>query len=125
MNGLWREKDAVSDETFPAPTLRLLHDALPNLDHRPAVVLFHYTRRDDNPQLWINREPVYNTDTAWPDDAPVIRAHDLGPVRDREIFEYFAAREPERYFYTFDIATGQSEELGTAADLARRPKPPE
>jgi hypothetical protein len=30
----------------------------------------------------------------WPDDAPIIRAHDLGE-RNAELFRYYAARKPQ------------------------------
>src|SRR6185295_8819865 len=40
---------------------------------KPAVVLFRY-----DPTSELHTEPVYNTDVAWPDDAPIVRAHDLG-----------------------------------------------
>jgi hypothetical protein len=65
---------------------------------KPAVVLIRYHPGDD-----FFREPVYNWDVPWPDDAPVIRAHDLGPARDGEIFEYYARRQPDRNFYLFDF----------------------
>jgi hypothetical protein len=86
-----------------------------------AVILFRYTRPAANVVEWINREPVYNTDVAWPDDAPVIRAHDLAPERNREIIAYYAKRQPDRFFYRWNWTTGEVEELGTAADLAARP----
>ncbi|MDB5301841.1 MAG: hypothetical protein JWO87_3504, partial [Phycisphaerales bacterium] len=64
-------------------------------------------------------EPVYNTDVAWPDDAPVIRAHDLGDARNREIYAYYARTQPECMFYRFDPqATPSLKELGRARDLA-------
>jgi dolichyl-phosphate-mannose-protein mannosyltransferase len=118
LNGLWGKKYAVSDETFPSPMMRLMHQYLSSPDLPSCVILFRYTRPPDHVVEWINREPVFNTGVAWPDDAHVIRAHDLGPERNREIFEYYAKRQPERLFYRWDWTTGQSEELGTAAELA-------
>ena len=76
----------------------------PNLPHTPAVVLFRYAPGKDNPHI----EPVYNTDVAWPDDAPVIRAHDLGPRRNIEIFRYY----PERAFYSCDPRFSEPRFLG-------------
>lgn len=111
----------VIDETFPSPYLRYVHLVLsdPDTVEQPAVVLFTYHPGDDYFQ-----EPVYNTDVAWPDDAPVIRAHDLGPNRNREIFAYYAKTQPDRTFYLFDWAARYSKEgplkrLGTARELAR------
>jgi hypothetical protein len=88
-------------------------ERLPALVQPPAVVLFRFGPRA-NPQ----EEPVYNSGVAWPDDAPVIRAHDLGPERDAELARYFAAREPERRFYLVDRETLELRLLGTAAALA-------
>ncbi len=120
LNYLWPAADRVTDETFSSPLLRLLHDN-PKLDHLPAVILFRYdpSRRPGaapNPV----EEPVYNTDVAWPDDAPVIRAHDLGDARDRQIIDYYAARQPDRFFYRYDIASGEVTEMGEAGALAAR-----
>ena len=84
----------------------------------PAVVLVKYDPRE-NP----HDEPVYNSDVAWPDDARIILAHDLGP-RNAEIIGYFAEKDPRRRFYLFD-RTGMFQrkelplrELGTAGELA-------
>ncbi|MDB5173225.1 MAG: putative rane protein [Phycisphaerales bacterium] len=105
---------AVSDETFSSPLLQILHDRLAEDVTQPAVVLFTY-----HPGGRFFEEPVYNTDVAWPDDAPVIRAHDLGDARNREIYAYYARTQPERMFYRFDPqATPSLKELGRARDLA-------
>jgi hypothetical protein len=77
----------------------------------PAVVLFRFTP-GCNPET----EPVYNIHTAWPDDARIIRAHDLGP-RDAEIIAYYAARQPARLFYLYDRASHRLIYLNTAAAL--------
>jgi hypothetical protein len=94
-------------------------DALPATTavRTPAVVLFTY-----QPGSPIPEEPVYNTDVAWPDNAPIIRAHDLGPARNPEIFAYYAKTQPDRTFYIFDWSKVQSAEgplklLGTAREL--------
>jgi 4-amino-4-deoxy-L-arabinose transferase-like glycosyltransferase len=87
---------------------------LARLDHVPAVVLFRYETGGSS----IHEEPVYNIDAGWPDDERVIRAHDLGP-RNVEIFSYYAARQPERFFYRYDRTSRQLTPLGRAVDLAR------
>lgn len=117
LNPLWGKRYATADETFPLPArLRKLHDVEPNL--APAVILFQYTRPDQDVMQWINFEPVYNTDAAWPDDAPVVRAHDLGPERNRELFDYYARIQPDRPVYRWDLLTGKVDDLGTVRELA-------
>jgi 4-amino-4-deoxy-L-arabinose transferase-like glycosyltransferase len=107
-----RHLHAIDDETFRSPTLQFVRFHEHNVQ-RPAVILFTYS-----PGVNIIEEPVYNTDVASPDDAPVIRAHDLGE-RNREIFAYYARIQPDRTFYRFDRATGKlSGPLGTAKSLA-------
>jgi hypothetical protein len=81
----------------------------------PAVVLYTY-----DPARSPHDEPVFNADVGWPDDARVIRAHDLGPDRDRALFRYYADRQPTRTIYRYDERTGNLSRLGTAADVARR-----
>jgi hypothetical protein len=77
------------------------------------VILFTYKTGVN-----IIEEPVYNTTVAWPDDAAVIRAHDLGD-RNREILDYYARTQPERVFYRYDRASNTlSPPLGTAKSLA-------
>ena len=65
-------------------------------------------------------EVVYNTDVAWPDDAPVIRAHDLGADRNAALYRYYAQRQPDRMVYRFDRATNALVRLGNVVDLAYR-----
>jgi hypothetical protein len=79
---------------------------------QPAVVLFRFA-----PGSSVDEEPVYNTGVAWPDDAPIIRAHDLGP-RDGELLRYYAARKPGRTFYLFDRADRSLTRLGNADHAA-------
>jgi hypothetical protein len=75
-------------------------------------VLFRFSDRN------AHEEPVYNTDAAWPDDATVIRAHDLGERRNREIYRYYAQRQPDRAFYRYDRADDSIRFLGFARDLS-------
>jgi hypothetical protein len=126
LNPLWPKHTAdgkpfplTDDETFHPNDLgrmRALREH--EQDLAPAVILFHYTRPPDRQMLWISQEPVYNTATAWPDDAPVIHAHDLGPERNREIISYYAQRQPDRMFCRWDLYTGQLTQMGTARELA-------
>ncbi|HEY7119221.1 MAG TPA: hypothetical protein VH475_21710, partial [Tepidisphaeraceae bacterium] len=115
---------APADEWDVAPIFRLIDARLADLSSKPAVVLFRFDPIHGNPHV----EPVYNTDVAWPDDAPVIRAHDLGPERNRELFRYYArqSRErgtPDRAVYLYDLSPDALQEppryLGKASELAR------
>jgi hypothetical protein len=80
-----------------------------------AVVLFRYHLADD--------EPIYNAGVAWPDDARVVRANELGPAADARLIDYYAARQPDRVFYFFDLHAPQPlRKLGPAtrpADVLR------
>src|SRR5215469_18844576 len=87
-------KDGMMESTV----LTTMEAELPQAVQQPAVVLFRASPRSD-----FFEEPVYNTDVAWPDDAPIIRAHDLG-ARDVELVRYYAARQPARTFYVFNRA---------------------
>lgn len=120
--GLWEinraivePKRAISDEPFSSLVLRETHELFGERD----VILFRQS--DKNPKI----EPVYNTSDAWPDDAEVIRAHDLGP-RNGEIVQYYAQHQPDRVFrlclWTNDGGkqTMHLIPIGTAAKLAQR-----
>jgi 4-amino-4-deoxy-L-arabinose transferase-like glycosyltransferase len=95
------------------PTMSYVHHDLPRAVEAPAIILFKYTSGRATP----HEEPVYNVTTAWPDDAAIIRAHDLGD-RNGELFAYYAARQPDRNVYRFDRAAGELTFLGRARDLA-------
>jgi hypothetical protein len=92
---------------------------LAHLPKLPAVVLFRF----DPKVAAAHDDPVYNDTVAWPDDAPVIRARDLGPEQNRAIYRYYAERQPDRIFYVYDPrlrAAGKnplSPPIGTAAQL--------
>jgi len=101
----------IHDGSVPAlPLMRLAHDQLAVAVHTPAVVLFRFHPSDDPAEAV--EEPVYNDDVIWPDDAPIIRAHDLGP-RNIEIARYYAAHQPTRHFYLLD----RKENLGRTTIL--------
>jgi len=111
----------IHDGSLPAmPVMALAHEQLAVAVTAPAVVLFRFCPADDP-----NEELVYNDDVIWPDDAPIIRAHDLGS-RNVEIARYYALRQPQRRFYLFDRQEnlGRStilvHPLGNAAEYLRR-----
>jgi len=99
---------------WTAPQMSDIQEKLAALPHKPAVVLFHFDAETN-----VHHEPVYNVDTAWPDDAQVVRAHDLG-ARNIELVRYYAEHQPERYFYRYDRSTRELSELGPAKDLLAR-----
>jgi hypothetical protein len=104
----------VVDARFDPPEVGLVHRTLAHLPHQPAIVLFRY----DDSVRW-QFEPVYNLDRAWPDDAVVIRAHDLG-ARNAALVEYYARRQPARHLYRYDRADGRLTDLGKITDLWRK-----
>ena len=105
---------APDDDVFAAPLIADVDRQLSTLAHRPALVLFTYDR-DRN----TNEEPVFNADVAWPDDAPVVRAHDLGPARNADLFAYYAARQPQRFAYRYDERSRALHPLGPVNSLSR------
>jgi hypothetical protein len=82
-----------------------------------AIVLFRY-----NPGGLFDQEPASNVDVPWPDDARVIRAHDLGPARNPELFRYYANLHPDRTVYRYDRADDTLTPLGNVRDLADSPR---
>ena len=81
-----------------------------------AVVLLRYDATNGS------RMRPFNLDAAWPDDAPVIKALDLGD-RDGEIIAYYARLQPDREFFLYDFADDSLTRLGNAQVLATRPSP--
>jgi hypothetical protein len=104
-------------QAFPARELRHIDAAIAADVRPPAIVLFHYAR---NAGLDPHEEPAYNDDVAWPDNAPIIKAHDLGPQNIR-LIRYYAARQPRRRVYRYDRPTERLTYLGTAESLAQHP----
>ena len=75
------------------------------------------------PSQWPHDDPVYNTDVAWSDDAPIIRARDLDG-RNEPLYRYYAAEQPDRVVYLYDRAkesAGQDplQRLGTVQELSQ------
>ncbi|HEX8916802.1 MAG TPA: glycosyltransferase family 39 protein, partial [Humisphaera sp.] len=123
-NAVWAalRQPEVGDETFKSAVMTV-RAAIPTASeqdiHKPAIVLVRWAPGAD-----VQAEPVYNVDTVWPDDAAVIFAHDLGPERNRELFRYYAAREPGRTVYVWDRSPSPDgklrlpEPVGTVGELA-------
>jgi hypothetical protein len=96
-----------------SPLLRVLEHLEATEVRAPAIILIRYS-----PQSSFHVEPVYNISTSNPDDARIIRAHDLGPARNAVLFQYYANRQPNRTVYLFDRATASLTSLGNVRDLA-------
>jgi hypothetical protein len=81
-----------------------------------SVVLFPF----NTAYVDVHSFPVYNDDVAWPDDAAVVRASDLGD--NRKLYAYYAAMQPQRRFYLYSRANGDNKNpvkfLGMAKELA-------
>ena len=114
---------AVSDEPFRSTLMRFLRQDLKAATDGKAIVLIRW-----GPGALGGRTaeaPVYNTDSAWPDDARIIYANDLGPQRNVELIRYYAQLDPERKVILFDRTQLDTEsgepvrELGTAGELLR------
>jgi 4-amino-4-deoxy-L-arabinose transferase-like glycosyltransferase len=103
----------VADD-LSRPTMVYSYKLLPELVEKPAIVLFTY-----RPGASVHEEPVYNVDIAWPDDAPIIRAHNLGPERNKALLAYYAKRQPNRHVYVFDRTTAELKSFGTVGELYR------
>jgi len=112
---IWPGLGATSkDQGFVDKNLRTTEKAMYDAVQAPAVVFFRF-----DPSSPYNLEPVYNTDTAWPDDAPIIRAHDLG-ARSLDLVRYYADLQPDRRIYKLNRADNEVQYLGTAREVAER-----
>jgi hypothetical protein len=112
--GALPEVNGMRDDPQSWPHMVANYVLIPEKVKTPAVVLFRY-----RPGVNFHQEPVYNVDVAWPDDAPIIRAHDLG-ARNAEIIDYYARTQPDRVFYLFDMGNGSLTEIGMAGELAKQ-----
>lgn len=80
----------------------------------PAIVLFTAPVQPES----MHTEFVYNDNTAWPDDAPMIRAHDRG-ADNIVLYRYYAEREPARQVWRYNRSTRELTRLGDVRELAR------
>jgi NADH:ubiquinone oxidoreductase subunit K len=80
---------------------------IPDTVRKPALVFFRFSPKEGT---W--EEPVYNWDVLNPDDAPVIRAHDLGAKRDVALLQYYQRKRSELSVYVFDRAQLKLQTLG-------------
>jgi hypothetical protein len=106
----------IDDQISPTTILTGLNKSIRRLDRQPALIMIRHVVGKDS--SW-SEEPVYNTDVAWPDDAKVIKAHDLGE-RNIELYRYYARQNPQRRVYRFNKSkpSDKLEYLGTVGDLS-------
>jgi hypothetical protein len=107
---MWRDEATISQ------ALHVFNHSTATMD-KPAVVFFH--SRADNPQAW-RHEQVYNIDSAWPDDAQIVRAQDLGD-RNIELVNYYAQKQPKRVVYRYLQETQKLVRLGTVTEVRDHP----
>ena len=101
-------------DRYNAPKLRAIDAAI---EGRSNALVFI---TPPMPNRVVHMEAVYNLGVLHPDDAEVIRAHDLGE-RNLELVEYFAATQSDREVLHLDQETMNVTNLGTAASLAVNP----
>jgi hypothetical protein len=127
----------VHDQYFETPELEQIDQTLAQQVAPPAVVMFHFNRDTliDGKKVTNDpsAEPVFNSSVAWPDDAAIIRAHDLNTNvsaigkpgdLDGPLYEYYARIDPNRVFYLYDRGEPLTKlrQLGTATQMAQATK---
>jgi len=69
-------------------------------------------------------DPAYNESVVFPDEARIVRAHDLGESENRKLYQYYAQRQPDRVVYIYDRSAWRrganplSPPQGTVAEMA-------
>ncbi|HEY0008038.1 MAG TPA: glycosyltransferase family 39 protein [Tepidisphaeraceae bacterium] len=102
------------DDVGPSwPDSTWANEQMPKDVQAPAIVLFHYSPGVST----YHDEPVYTASAAWPDDAPIIRAHNLGPERNRDLVKYYAEGQPDRGVWLFDRGSRKLLYLGNVRSL--------
>lgn len=104
---------AVRDSYGVFKLLEQINGVIAQID-KPALVLFP---PGTSPMPHV--EPVYNITTAWPDDATVVRANDLGPERNQTLFDYYARVQPERIVFMWDPQRQVVRPLGDVVSVAK------
>lgn len=107
------EYSGKADETDTMPTLRDVNAQLAALPKGERALVFFTYHPGDN---W-GAEPVYTLDAPTPDDARIVRAHDLGDARNAELIAHYARTQPDRRVYRYDLRTRQLTEVGPVTKL--------
>ena len=105
---------SIDDQPFRGFELRAIDHALADLPETPALVFFRFGPAN-NPHL----EPVYNADVPFPDEAEVVRVHDMGE-KNLDLIRYYAQHQPSRFAYLLDRSDGVLYRLGTVTQLAEK-----
>ncbi|MGC4030991.1 MAG: hypothetical protein QM754_04490 [Tepidisphaeraceae bacterium] len=96
------------------PVTNYAQERLPTLVKKPALVFCRITSPNYNP----HDEPVYNHETAWPDDGRVVLAQYLGP-HNIDLIRYYQSIGQNRHVYEFDRNNLQLRSLGTVNDIVK------
>jgi hypothetical protein len=107
-------KRDVRDQWFANPVELTVERATASLPEPRTIIMVRYDEHGIP-----EHEVVYNVETAWPDDARAIRAHDLGEQRNIELYRYYAQRQPDRVVYRFDRRDLSMHRLGRVTELAK------
>jgi hypothetical protein len=124
ISALWPIEPIPPDPHEFAQDQRPANQSLAALHREPAVVLFRFKASLGD----YDDDPVYNDSIAWPDDAQIVRARDLGPQRNDAIVQYYAHHQPDRQFYIYDPdlrvrgLNPVAGPFGTAQELAAKPQ---
>jgi hypothetical protein len=101
---------------FRSPELEYMDEVIGREVKSDALIFFTFDPTVHN----VHYEPVHNIDTAWPDDARVIRVHDLGRDANGRVLDYYQKHQPTRWVYSFDRTTNQLNDLGNIAAAKAR-----
>ncbi len=104
---------------LPTDEIHAIDQTMANLPRRPALVLFRFNPKFDS----YHADPVYNPGVAWPDDALIVRARDLGKNENVRLYRYYDRLGQNREVYLCDPggpAVGRNllTRLGTVDQLA-------
>ncbi len=107
--------ESSSDDT------RIADQILATLPPRPSLVLFQFDPKFDS----YHADPSYNAGVAWPDDAAIVRANDLGENENLAIYRYYAGLGQDRDVYLYDRTAARNGQnplthLGTTQNLAAK-----
>jgi hypothetical protein len=86
------------------------------LVQKPALVLYNLNTDGSG----FHQEPVYNIDAAWPDDAAIVRAHNLDPQTTERLIRYYSSIGQDRSVYLADRLPDRPHYVGRVSELAAR-----
>lgn len=93
---------------WPAPELSIIDEVIARQVRPHSLVFFTFNPAVNN----VHWEPVYNIANAWPDDASVIRVHDMGAEANMRVLNYYQLIQPDRWVYAIDRSNRQLFPLG-------------